>query len=273
MGKGVDRSRLLSKAGQTRSLEILRMYSSFCRDLKVDEIAAIGTSALRDATNAADFQALVKRELGWDLRILSGEEEARYSFLAVRMGIESQADNILVVDVGGGSTEFIWGRGGRLHRWASLQLGSVRLTERFLASEPTQEEECVRLTRAVDAELRAALGDWLCGPAFGLTVGIAGTFTTLAAIEKGLKNYSRTAVHCSILGREAIQRQIALFKNKTVAERKKIPGLDPKRADVILAGALLIERVMDLFRLEQLVVSDQGIRYGLLYERLGRKHG
>lgn len=273
LGEGVDRNGLLSEAGQRRSLEVLRSYLSRCRRLRVEEVAVIGTSALRDATNAAEFRALVKRELKWDLRILSGEEEAWYSYLAVQRGIQSQTSEILVIDVGGGSTELIWGRAGRLHRWTSLQMGGVRLTERFLPSDPVQEKEFARLTKTIDDELQATLGDWVRGPTFGLAVGTAGTFTTLAAIEKGLRRYSHSEVHGSFLSRATVQRQIAFFKSKTVAERKKIPGLEPKRADVILAGALLIDRIMDLFRLERILVSDQGIRYGLLYERLGREHG
>lgn len=270
LGEGVDRNGLLSEAGQRRSLEALRGYSDRCRRLEVDEVRAIGTSALRDAANAEEFKALLKQEVGLELRILSGEEEARYSYLAVQRGLAVPAGDTLVVDVGGGSTEFIWGRDGRLYRWASLQLGSVRLTERLFHSDPVREEECARLTKAVDDELQKVLLDWARETTFGLTVGIAGTFTTLAAVEKGLKQYSHSEVHGSCLTRTAVQRQIALFKRKTLAERREIPGLEPKRADVILAGALLIDRIMALFRMEQLVVSDQGIRYGLLYESLDK---
>ena len=268
LGEGVDRTRQIGPDGERRSLEVLKSYLKTCRSLGVDEIAAVGTSALRDARNTGGFKSRLKRELGLDLRVLSGEEEASYSYLAVQNGLALGEKEVLVVDVGGGSTELIWGKGGALHRSISLDLGSVRLTERFLFSDPVREEECAQLTTTIDHELQPLLVDWGIGGGFQAIVGIAGTFTTLAAIAKGLRRYSHGEVHGSCLSRAEVVRQVQLFKGKTIAERKEIPGLEPKRADVILAGALLIERVMALFRVDQVTVSDQGIRYGLLHERI-----
>lgn len=268
LGAGVDRARQIGPEGERRSLEVLKSYLETCRSLGVDEIAAVGTSALRDARNTGVFKTRLKRELGLDLRVLSGEEEAAYSYQAVQKGLALGEKEVLVVDVGGGSTELIWGKGGALHRSISLDLGSVRLTERFLLSDPVREEECARLTTAIDRKLQPLLVDWGVGGGFHAIVGIAGTFTTLAAIAKGLRRYSHSEVHGSCLSRAEVARQVQLFKGKTIAERKEIPGLEAKRADVILAGALLIERVMALFRVDQVTVSDQGIRYGLLHERL-----
>ena len=268
LGAGVDRARQIGPEGERRSLEVLKSYLETCGSLGVDEIAAVGTSALRDARNTGVFKTRLKRELGLDLRVLSGEEEAAYSYQAVQKGLALGEKEVLVVDVGGGSTELIWGKGGALHRSISLDLGAVRLTERFLLSDPVREEECARLTTTIDRELQPLLVDWGIGGGFHAIVGIAGTFTTLAAIAKGLRRYSHSEVHGSCLSRAEVARQVRLFKEKTIAERKEIPGLEAKRADVILAGALLIERVMALFRVDQVTVSDQGIRYGLLHERL-----
>lgn len=269
----MDRKRRIGADGEERSLEVLRDYIGRCRNLGVDEVAAVGTSALRDARNTAEFTARLKRELGLNLRVLSGAEEASYSYLAVQRGLSLEGKDVLVVDVGGGSTEFIWGKGAALHRSISLDLGSVRLTERFLPSDPVREEEYRRLARTIDRALEPLLADWGIAGALHAMVGIAGTFTTLAAIEKGLRRYSHSEVHGSCLGRAEVERQLMLFKSKTIAERKRIAGLEPKRADVILAGALLIDRIMALFRVEQVTVSDQGIRYGLLHERLSLAHG
>jgi len=269
LGEGVDRARRTGPGGEARSLQVLRDYRRKCRELGVEEIAAVGTSVLRDSRNAAAFRALVKRELGFELRVLSGEEEAWYSYLAVQKGLALDGIDVLVVDVGGGSTEFIWGKGGALHRWASLDIGTVRLTERFLSSDPARAEEIAELLEGVDQALERLRADWKAETSIPTMVGIAGTFTTLSAIEKGLRRYSRSEVHGSRLSRSEVGRQARLFQSKTVAERKKIPGLEPKRADVILAGALLIGRIMDFFGVEEVIVSDQGIRYGLLYERLG----
>ena len=268
LGEGVDRTGLISSAGAERSLKALREYLRACRDLGVGEIVAMGTSALRDARNAESFIARLKRELALELRVLSGEEEAVYSYLAVQKGLQLEREETLVVDVGGGSTELIWAKEGKLHRWASLELGSVRLTERFLPSDPAREEECARLTQAVDQALTRLLADWGRPSSFNSMVGIAGTFTTLAAVRSGLREYSHSEVHGSRIDRAEVARQIRLYKTKSVAGRREIAGLEPKRADVILAGALLIERIMTLFHMDEVIVSDQGIRYGLLYERI-----
>jgi len=273
LGEGVDRARRIGSDGEGRSLEVLRGYLERCRNLGVDEITVVGTSALREARNTRDFKARLKRELGLDLRVLSGEEEAAYSYLAVQRGLSLEGKEVLVVDVGGGSTELIWVKEGGLYRLASVDLGSVRLTERFLLSHPVREDECARLVTAIDRVLEPIVFNWGTGTYFHLMVGIAGTFTTLAAVAKGLVHYSHWEVHGSCLTRSQVQRQIDLFKSKTVAERREIPGLEPKRADVILAGALLIDRLMDLFRVDEVVVSDQGIRYGLLHERLEAHYG
>jgi exopolyphosphatase/guanosine-5'-triphosphate,3'-diphosphate pyrophosphatase len=187
--------------------------------------------------------------------------------------------------VGGGSTEFILAKDGKLHGLASLDVGSVRLTERFLASDPARREECDRLIQTVDQSLGKLLAEWgALRQAQGRSlrqvqdessrlamVGIAGTFTTLSAVEKGLTHYSHSEVHGSRLSRAEVERQVELYRARTVAERKQIAGLEPKRADVILAGALAIQRIMTLFDIDEAIVSDQGIRYGLLYERIANK--
>ena len=269
IGEGVDRTCSIGLAGEKRSLKVLKDYLLQCEQLGVSEIVTVGTSALRDARNAMDFKLRVKRELGLDLHVLSGEEEASYTYLAVQKGLALGGREVLVVDVGGGSTELIWGKDGELFRSTSLNIGSVRLTERFLSSDPVKEEEFSRLKMMIDRKLEPLLVEWGLETSSPTMVGIAGTFTTLAAVEKGLHQYSHSEVHGCRLSRAEIQRQLRLFKGKTIAERKGIAGLEPKRADVILAGTLLIDRIMALFRMEQVIVSDQGIRYGLLNERLG----
>jgi len=268
LGEGVHRSGSLGDGGRQRTLDALKMYCARCHDLGVGEIRAAGTSALREADNAGRFIRQVKAELGLELRALSSREEAYYSFAAVERGLPPKGRQVLVVDVGGGSTELIWGRLGTLYRWASLPVGTVKLTERFLFSDPAEDGQCRRLTAAVDKEIHGDLLRWSDGASFDAMVGVAGTFTTLAAVSLALPEYRSDLVHGSELERTEVQRQIELFKTKTLEERKRIPGLEPKRADVILAGALLIDRIMERFQLERASVSDQGIRYGLLYEAL-----
>ncbi len=271
LGQGVDQTRSLSGAGMERAMAVLREYMRECRQCGVDEVVAVGTSALRDAVNAKTFIERLKRELKVDLRVLSGAEEAAYSYLSVRKGLNIDASQVLVVDVGGGSTEFIWARDGKLQGWASIDVGAVRLTERHFRSDPVSPDESARLVAAVDQSLGKLQADWGGKISAPVMVGIAGTFTTMAAVQKGLRHYSHSEVHGSRLRRAEIERQAALYQAKTVAERKQIAGLEPMRADVILAGALLIERILNLFGVDEAIVSDQGIRYGVLYEKIGNR--
>lgn len=273
LGEGVDREGRLSEAAQRRVLETLRRYRDCCRELGVGEIAAVGTSALRDAANRAEFQRSVREELGIKLRVLSEGEEAFYSFLAVDRGLRLPRPETVVVDVGGGSVELVWGRPGEMCRWTSVRLGSVRLTERYLRSDPVRDEEYEGLCREIDCALAREIGDPEAPFRPRAMVGLAGTFTTLVAVERGLKEYSHSEVHGAVLRRSRLRAEIALFRRRTIAERKEIAGLEPGRADVILAGAALVDRIMEFFSLEQAWVSDQGIRYGLVHERIGVTYG
>jgi exopolyphosphatase/guanosine-5'-triphosphate,3'-diphosphate pyrophosphatase len=271
LGHGVDRTGLISHEGEQRSSAVLRGYLDACKTLGVGEMIAVGTSALRDAGNSVEVRRRWRVELGLDVRVIGGDDEAAYSFLAAQRGLPLSGEELLVIDVGGGSTEFIRGNDSGVTDAVSLNLGSVRMTERFLRSDPVSAEEFAHMTSAIDSEL-TILGKRL-GHLVGAStwVGIAGTFTTLAAVEKKLIRYSHAMVHGSDLTHVEVQRQVRLYRSKTIAERKTIPGLEPKRADVILAGACLIDRMMTLFGARRVIVSDQGVRYGLLYERLDRR--
>jgi len=268
LGEGVDRSGRIGADGERRSVEVLRNYLELCKRLGVGEIIAVGTSALRDANNSVEVRARFKKELALEVRVISGDEEAAYSFLAVQKGLRFPGEELLVIDIGGGSTEFIRGNELGVSQTLSVNIGSVRLTERFLRSDPVREDECAAMIAAIDQEFIPLRGRRLDRASALTLVGIAGTFTTLAAVEKKLARYSHAEVHGSTLALSEVRRQVRLFQEKAVAERKTIPGLEPKRADVILAGAYLIERIMTLFRAERVIVSDQGVRYGLLHERI-----
>jgi exopolyphosphatase/guanosine-5'-triphosphate,3'-diphosphate pyrophosphatase len=269
LGRGVDQTDLISSAGEQRCREILERYRKHCDNLGVEEIYAVGTSALRDAHNSAEVRARLGARLGAEIRVISGAEEAAYAFLAVQRGL-SLTGELLVIDIGGGSTEFIRGNADGFSQAVSVDVGSVRLTERFLQSNPVRGEEVAALNEAVDRELASLDENFLRGEQTLTLVGIAGTFTTLAAVEKQLVRYNHAEVHGSRLSRAEIQRQIAMYQAKTIAERQQIAGLEPKRADVILAGACLNERIMNWLHAETVIVSDQGVRYGLLHERAQR---
>lgn len=270
LGQGVDRTGLIGHEGEQRSSQVLRRYLDSCETLGIEKVIAVGTSALRDARNSCEVRQRWRAELGLDVRVIAGDDEAAYSFLAVQKGLSLSGQELLVIDIGGGSTEFIRGNESGVTHALSINLGSVRLTERYLRSDPVGAEEFADMRSAIDLELEPLGQHWRDLPAPSTWVGIAGTFTTLAAVEKNLIRYSHSMVHGSNLTHHEIQRQVRLFQGKTLAERKNIPGLEPKRADVILAGACMIDRMMTMYGARRLLVSDQGVRYGLLYEHLGR---
>lgn len=272
LGQGVHQTRQINPEGEERSFKVLERYLERCKGLNVEEIIVVGTSALRDARNSAAVCARFKEQLGLDVRVISGDEEAAYSFLAVQRGLPLKQQELLVIDVGGGSTEFIRGNEAGVSQAVSINIGSVRLTEQFLHSDPVQEEECEKMMAAVERALAQLPRPWLKDSSILTLIGIAGTCTTLAAVEKKLTNYSHSEVHGGLLTLDEVRRQIELFQSKPIEERKAIPGLEPKRADVILAGACLIEKIMTLFHSERIIVSDHGVRYGLLHACLKQRN-
>jgi exopolyphosphatase/guanosine-5'-triphosphate,3'-diphosphate pyrophosphatase len=262
LGKGVDQTGLISAEGEQRALAVLERYLDHCKNLGVEEVSAVGTSALRDARNSAEVRARYRAKFDLEIRVISGDEEAAYSFLAVERGLGLAGRELLVVDVGGGSTEFIRGNAAGVLGAVSIDVGSVRLTERYLHSDPVQSPEVERMYAAIDDALHGLQSSGIREQGPLTLVGIAGTFTTLSAMEKQLIRYS----HGSRLTLEQVRRQIRTLQQKSIAERQRLIGLEAKRADVIFAGACLVERILTRFQADAVIVSDQGVRYGLLHE-------
>jgi len=242
----------------------LKGYLKRCQEMEVQKIFAVGTSALREAKNSDHFLKRVKEEFGLSIDVISGEEEARLSFLSVARDSKKSRKNLLVVDVGGGSTELILGKGDEIIRWVSLPLGIVRFTERFLISDPVKEEEY----RTMIEEIRKQLPDFPISKNPLSMVSIGGTGTALASVEQGLEKFIIERIHRFVLTREALRNQLSLYRSKTTEERKEIKGLPPSRADVILAGGTILYLIMEMFDCPFLMVSGHGVRYGLLYEKL-----
>ena len=265
LGEGVQKKGVLSQEAMTRGFQTLSQYMQRCRSMGVERVFAVGTSALREASNAYDFLRMIEEQLGLTIDIISGEEEALFSFLAVVRDLgESDNSPILVVDVGGGSTEFILGKGDRVCGWVSLPLGAVRFTEQFLFSDPVREEEWQRMEKAIRERLSQI-------PRAGepiKMVAVGGTATTLASVEQGLNTFVVEKIHHFHLTREALRNQLHLYRSKTIEKRKNIPGLAPARADVIPAGGAILSMAMEELQCPSVLVSCHGVRYGVLYKRL-----
>jgi exopolyphosphatase/guanosine-5'-triphosphate,3'-diphosphate pyrophosphatase len=267
LGEGLQKTGGLSSEAMERGLQTLAKYLEQCQAMKVQKIFAIGTSALREANNSKVFLKMVKEKLDLSIEIISGEKEAYLSFFAVARDLKEMEKPILVVDVGGGSTEFILGKGGRITQWVSLPLGSVRFTEEFLLSDPVQEGEWGKMEK----EIRKLFIN-IPRPREPLSmVAVGGTATTLASVEQGLEEFVTEKIHHFILKKEALRNQLLLYRSRTIDERRKIPGLPPARADVILAGGAILYMAMDELNCSSALISCHGVRYGLLYKRLNLK--
>jgi exopolyphosphatase / guanosine-5'-triphosphate,3'-diphosphate pyrophosphatase len=264
LGEGLQKNGVLSGSAMERGIQALAQYLDQCRAFGVGEVFAVGTSALREAGNSEEFLRKAQERLHLSIDVISGEEEARLSYRAVAMDLKEPDRPIQVIDVGGGSTEFIFGQGEQVLRWASLPMGSVRFTEQFLRSDPAREEEWDDMAGRIRTMLSDLPGD---GEA-PTCVAVGGTATTLASVEQQLDHFIPEKIHHFVLDRDALGRQLSLFKRKTVEKRKTVPGLQPARADVILAGGSILYVAMEHFKCPSVLISTHGLRYGLLYERL-----
>ena len=264
LGERLQRNGILSDEAMKRGLQALSQYLDKCKTMEVQKIFVVGTSALREAKNSEYFLKMIKEKLNLSIEIISGEEEAQLSFLAVVRDLKELEKSTLVIDVGGGSTELILGRGDQIIEWASLPLGIVHLTEQYLISDPVKEEEWKKM----EMEIRKLLPQIPHPKEPLLMVSIGGTDTTLASVEQGLEEFIPEKVHHFILKKESLKKQVDLYRSKTIEERRKIPGLPPARADVILAGGAILYMVMERLDCASVLISSHGVRYGLLYQKL-----
>jgi len=264
LGEGLQKNGVLSQEAMERGLQTLSQYLDKCQAMGVQKIFAVGTSALREAKNSDHFLKMIKEKLNLSIEIISGEEEAQLSFLAVARDLKESKRSTLVIDVGGGSTEFIYGKGDQIIEWTSLPLGIVHFTEQYLVSNPVKEEELEKM----EMEIRKLLPRIPYPKEPLLMVSIGGTGTTLASVEQGLKEFIPKRIHHFVLTKEALKKQLMLYRSKTIEERRKIPGLPSTRADVILAGGTILYMAMEELKCESVLVSCHGVRYGLLYKRL-----
>ena len=260
LGEGVDKSGSLSEAGIERVFETLAGYREIVDELGADRALALATSAVRDASNGGDFLKDVESRFGFRVRLLSGSEEALLAFRGATIG-RTLTEPVLVVDIGGGSTELIVGDANGPSFHVSLDIGAVRLTERYLHGDPptpAELEHCATIVRellldriptGVLREPRAAIGN-------------AGTITTIAALDQHLPAYDRELVHGYSISRHAVREQYARLAALPLSERRLVPALEPERAPVIVAGAIVCRELLDVFALEAIEASELDILDG-----------
>jgi len=267
LGRGIGGDGRLGQEGIDRTLAALSGYAVLAR-VHEAPIYAIGTEALRRAPNAADFLCRAAALLDTPVEVIDGEREAALTFLAARLSFPEAATRpMVVVDIGGGSTEIIVAHGGAVDSSCSLPLGSVRLTERHVHHDPALDTE----VEAVRNEIAGRLANtpFPSEAAAPCLVGVAGTVTSLAAMAQDLASYDPGRVHGYRLTVPTLEKQIDRLRTSTQGEREAMAGLDPRRADVILSGALILSEIARRLGVADVLVSDRGIRWGLLYEKLG----
>jgi exopolyphosphatase/guanosine-5'-triphosphate,3'-diphosphate pyrophosphatase len=266
MGEGVDRTRRLAPAAIARNLECLRSYAEDLRAHGQPPLDVVGTSALRDAEGAQGFLDAAEQILGVRPRVIAGDEEARLTFRGAVSGL-SLSGKLLVFDPGGGSTELVVGdaRGDAPpDSRVSVDIGSVRLFERHVRSDPPRAEELAEIEAHIERELAAAAPLRLAAGQPITLVGVAGTVTTLKSLELGLTDYDARQVHGAVLTLSSIEALCEKLASLPLAQRKLLPGLQPQRADVIVAGALIVRDLLRRAGASQTIVSDRGVRFGLL---------
>ncbi len=260
LGQGVDQTRAFHPDAMRRTLKTLQDYAQTCIELGVKPAAvrAITTSSARDAKNSKQFFERVKQETGFKFRVISGKEEARMTFRgALLPGMLSS--KTAVIDIGGGSTELFSSAGGE-----SLDIGSVRFTERYLRSDPVSDPEFWACEKAVDDQIQGLIKRGFKRGSREL-VGVAGTVTTLATWFLDLSTWDAAKVDGTELYVGDVHRMVEELKWRTVEERKALTGIESGRADVLLAGAMILWRAMEILGFPKVTVSTRGLRFGALF--------
>jgi exopolyphosphatase/guanosine-5'-triphosphate,3'-diphosphate pyrophosphatase len=263
LGEGVDRTGALAPQAIERTRVALVDYAATCRELQVERMRMVATSASRDADNREVFRAMVLDVLGVEPEVISGDEEALLSFTGATRALDPSDGPFLVIDIGGGSTELVLGTDS-VTAALSVDVGSVRLTERHLHSDPPTAVQIAAAETDIDAaidRIRAVVPVEQARTA----VGLAGSVTTVAALALGLASYDRSQIHLSRLSRTDIEKVTSELLGMSRAERGDLPVMHPGRVDVIGAGALVLRTLVDRLALPEVLVSEADILDGIAW--------
>ena len=264
LGAGLAVSGALGAEPMTRTLRVVSAYADRARGLGAEAVRIVATSAVREASNGRAFAAAIQAKTGRPVEIVSGADEARLTLRGVSRGLGGLPGLTLLVDIGGGSTEYVLARDGRAVDAVSLRLGVVPLAERFPFPDRVEWARYRELVRHVAERLAGELPPALVAPRCDRVVGAAGTPTTLAALDLALTQYDAGRVQGHVLRRAAIDRLLARLGALSLPERAALPCLEPGRADVIIPGIAIVQATLDRVGADALVVSDWGLREGIL---------
>ncbi len=267
LGEGVDDNKYLKKEAIDRTISALGKFNSLLNKYNVKKVGMVGTSALRDVVNSDVFVKKVNKTTGYNIKIISGAEEARLNYLGVKT--DTNLSEFMVMDIGGGSTEFIWPEDGKIN-YKSINIGAVRLTERFIVnpSETVKYFEEKSMKEEIYDKISIISKHNLSKYEL---VGVGGTITTLGAMEEKLEEYKSEIIHNYKLNLDEVKEWQYRLKEMNINDRKKVKGLQPKRADIIVAGVTILQEFMKEMGYYNLYISERDILFGIL-ERLTKQN-
>jgi exopolyphosphatase / guanosine-5'-triphosphate,3'-diphosphate pyrophosphatase len=265
LGENLEHTGVISTEPLERTVAAIAGMVEEARHHQVQAISAVGTAGLRIARNREDVIAAIRARTGVTVDVISGEEESRLAYLAVRAARGATEGSLVVFDTGGGSSQFTFGRGPQVEERFSVQVGAVRFTERFGLAGVVDPGVLDDTLAAISADLALLDGR----PPPDALVAMGGAVTNMTAVKLGLATYDPELVQGAVLDRAEIDRQIELYRSRDAEARRAIVGLQPKRAEVILAGACIVRTVMEKLGQQTLTVSDRGLRHGVLIDRYG----
>ena len=262
IGQGVDEQGYISEDAIERNIDALVEFSRICKKEECQKVYCMGTSALRDSKNKEAFINLAKEKADINVDIISGEKESHLGFMGVLEGLD-EVEDILVVDIGGGSTEFIIGNEEGIRFSKSENVGALRMTEKFLNQDPINENEFKQMSDFIYDEIKTTL-DCIKNDNVKKIVGIGGTITSLSAINQELEVYSMEKIHNSKISLNEIELILQNLKKMTLSDKKSLKGLQPKRADIITAGVEILYTIMKNIEIDEIIVSEYDNLEGLM---------
>jgi len=272
LGEGLQPSRRLQAAPMARAIDTIVEWMPRIEKAGARKVVAVATSAVRDAANRDEFLAEVKRKSGWDVTVLSGEEEARLSLLGIQSGLPPDVERCIALDIGGGSTEFIKVAPDQPPVMVSINEGVVRLTEACLRNDPPKPDDVAAARTRIRNHLNTVKEKLGSVVGFRL-VGTAGTITTLAAMDQKLEAYIPKRIHNYRLSWDAVRRILGDLTSRAHAQRRELKGLEPGREDLMVAGTLILLECMERFGFVECLVSDYGLREGILIDHWEKSKG
>lgn len=271
LGKGVNETKLLSPDRMADSTSVIAAYCQAAKDDGAENVYLMATSAVRDSSNAHEFLNQVYEKTGHAIDVISGDIEARVGFMGVLAGSEDPNQRALVIDIGGGSTEFIVGDASGIHYAKSLNIGAVRMTGAYIHSDPVEVSESQAVVAFVTEQVNAIIHE-LKVHSIDVVIGIGGTATTYATMQHEVTTYSRDKVHRLKVTLDDLRALNSRLELATVEERKHFPGLEEKRADIIYAGGLIMQVIMESLGISSFSVSDYDNLEGYIVYKWQEEH-